>query len=140
MPVDGDLRLASARKSSTRCRTDSRYTCVRPPSRPPTRRGASIRIVMGISLLVSKLLCRTLDKRSNICSNERAGFNNVVFRSFSGGRKYGQARGRGVEFELELAALLSKLPLEGHDLVGAVSALGRSRKCVYLLECGHAYG
>ena len=44
-----------------------------------------------------------------------------------------QARGRGVEFELELAALLSKLPLEGHDLVGAVSALGRSRKCVYLL-------
>ena len=91
-------------------------------------------------MLVSKLLCCTLDKRSNICSNERAGFNNVVFRSFSGSRKYGQARGREVEFELELAALLSKLPLEGHDLVGAVSALGRSRKCVYLLECGHAYG
>ena len=44
------------------------------------------------------------------------------------------------EFELELAALLGKLPLEGHDLVGAVSALGRSRKCVYLLECSHAYG
>jgi hypothetical protein len=80
---------------------------------------AVVSIRSAIAVLVSKLLCCGLDNRSYICPDERASFNNVVFaldrlQKFENIAKH---QVEEFELELELAALLCKLPLEGLDFV-----------------------
>jgi hypothetical protein len=73
-----------------------------------------IRSISGALVLVTKLLCCGLDKHGHIFAGERTSHGNIAFavHLLQEIENIGQCHVQELEFELDLAALLAKRPLE----------------------------